>query len=142
MKLDETDMRILGLLIKDARIPFTEIGNTLGIADSTVHIRVKKMVDERVINRFTISVNDEALDRVSSLLMLDVAPGHFEEVLPELIESEKVEEVLELHGPYVAALKISANSLTDMRDEIVRIRKITNVTRTEMTTILKTWKTT
>ena len=141
MKLDKTDFKILELLRKDARTPLPEIGNALGIADSTVHIRVDKMIDEGIINGFTIKVDCEALGKVSSLLTLDVAPGHFEEVLPKLVKSENVEEILELHGAYVAALKISANSLAEMRDEIVRIRRIPNVTRTEMITILKTWKT-
>ena len=142
MKLDEMDFKILEFLRKDARTPFTEIGNALEIADSTVHIRVEKMIDEGIIRGFTINVNDEALGRVSSLLMLDVIPGHFEEVVPSLIQSEKVEEIYEFHGSYVAVLKISASNLTEMRDEIVRIRRIPNVTRTEMITILKTWKTT
>jgi len=142
MKLDETDFKILGFLKKDAKTPFTEIGDALGIADSTVHIRVNKMVDEGVIDRFTIIVNDEALGRVASLLMMDVVPGHFEEVLPGLVQSENVKEIMELQGAYVAALKISADNLSKMRDEILRIRRIPNVTRTEMITILKTWKST
>jgi Lrp/AsnC family transcriptional regulator for asnA, asnC and gidA len=136
------DFKILKFLRKDSRTPFTEIGNALEIADSTVHVRVKKMIDEGVINGFTIKIDYEALGRVSSLLMLDVVPGHFEEILPSLAQSEHVEEIFELHGPYVAALKISANTLVEMRDEIVRIRRIPKVTRTEMITILKTWKTT
>ena len=140
-KLDEIDFKILEFLKNDSRTPFTEIGDALGIADSTVHLRVKKMIDERVINGFTIRVNDEAIGRVSCMLMLDVVPGHFENVLPDLIKSDHVEEILELQGQHVAVLKISANNLADLRDEIVRIRKIPNVTRTEMATILKTWKT-
>jgi len=142
MKLDKKDFKILEFLKKDARIPFTEIGESLGITDSTVHMRVKKMIDAGIIGGFTIKINHEALGKVSSLLMVDAVPGHFEEILPDLVQSERVEEIFELHGAYVAALRISANNLIEMRDEIVRIRKIPNVTRTEMITILKTWKTT
>jgi Lrp/AsnC family transcriptional regulator, regulator for asnA, asnC and gidA len=140
LKLDEIDFKILEFLRKDARMPFTEIGNALQIADSTVHVRVNKMIDEGVISGFTIKVDYEAMGRVSSLLMLDVIPGHFEEVLPNLVQSEYVDEILELHGAYVAALKISAKNLAETREEIVRIRRIPNVTRTAMITILKTWK--
>ena len=142
MKLDETDLKILGFLKKDARTPYTTIGNELKIADSTVHLRVKRMVDQGIISRFTINVNGESFGKVSSLLMLDVVPGNFENVIPDLKTSDHVEEIMELQGPYVAALKISARNLAEMREEIVRIRKIPNVTRTEMITILKTWKTT
>ena len=140
MKLDKIDLKILELLKKDARTTFTKIGNTLGVADSTVHIRVKKMVDEGVIKSFTTNVSNEALGRVEGLIMIDVVPGYFEKVLPDLIQVENVQEVMELHGPYVAILKISASNLSELRDEIVRIRKISHVTRTEMIPILKAWK--
>jgi Lrp/AsnC family transcriptional regulator for asnA, asnC and gidA len=140
MKLDEIDFKILEFLRKDARTPYTEIGNALGIADSTVHIRVKKMVDAGVINRFTINVNNEVLGRVSCLLMLNVVPGHFEQLVPSLIESENIEEIYEVHGSHVAILRISCNSLKEIRDEIVTVRKMQNVTESEINTILKIWK--
>jgi DNA-binding Lrp family transcriptional regulator len=100
------------------------------------------MVAEGVISRFTISVNNESLGRVSTLLMVDVVPGHFENVVSDLIKNGHVEEIMELQGAYVVALKITADNLAEIRDEIVRIRRIPYVTRTEMITILKTWKTT
>jgi Lrp/AsnC family transcriptional regulator, regulator for asnA, asnC and gidA len=134
-------MKILKILKKDAKTPFTQIGNDLGIADSTVHIRVKKMIDEGIICKFTIKVIEEALGNVSCMLMIDVVPGHFEGVVSELIKSEHVDEILELQGKHVAILKLSASSLAELREEIVRIRKIPNMMRTEMATILKTWKT-
>jgi Lrp/AsnC family transcriptional regulator for asnA, asnC and gidA len=140
MKLDETDFKILEFLKKDARKPFTEIGNALEIADSTVHIRVEKMVNEGLIRRFTVDVNDEALGRLSCFLMIDVAPGHFGEVMRSLFQSGNVEEVYEFHGVHFAWIKISAASLPEMREEIIRVRKIPNVTRTEMNVVLKTWK--
>ncbi len=141
VNLDEIDLKILESLKKDARKPFTEIGKELGIADSTVHLRVKKMLDEGVINKFSVSIHHEALGKVKSLLMLDVTPGCFEKILPTLMKDDSIEEIMELHGEYVAVLKISANNLAEMRDEIVKIRKTPNVTRTEMIAILKTWKT-
>ena len=141
LNLDETDLQILEILRQDARIPFTEIGKKLGIADSTVHVRVKKMLNEGVISKFSVSVHHEAFGKVKSLLMLDVKPGCLEETLPILIKDDAVEEIMETHGEYVAVLKLCANSLGEMRDEIVKIRKIPNVTRTEMIAILKVWKT-
>jgi Lrp/AsnC family transcriptional regulator, regulator for asnA, asnC and gidA len=139
--LDDIDLEILQILQQDSRMPFTEIGKQLGIADSTVHVRVKKMLEDGVIAKFSISIHHEALGKVESLLMLDVTPGCFEKIIPILIEDRCVEEILELHGEFVAMLKLSANNLAELRDEIVKIRLIPNVTRTEMIAILKVWKT-
>ena len=66
MKFDEIDAKILEFLRKDSRIPYTDIGKALGITDSTVHIRVKKMLDEGIISNFAIRVDDEVLARAPS----------------------------------------------------------------------------
>lgn len=140
MKLDEIDLKTLDALRKNGRTPFVEIGSNLGIADSTVHSRVEKMVDEGVIKQFTVKLDNEALGRISCLLMLDVIPGHLEEVVQTLIQDERIEEIFEIHGSYVAILKITSGNLNEIRDEITKIRKTPNITRSEMATILKVWK--
>jgi len=56
LELDETDYKILEILRRDARTPFTDVGRDLGISDATVHVRVKKMIDEGIIKRYTIVV--------------------------------------------------------------------------------------
>jgi Lrp/AsnC family transcriptional regulator, regulator for asnA, asnC and gidA len=140
LAFDDIDLKILDILQRDSRMPFTEIGKRLGIADSTVHIRVKRMLKDGIIEKFSITIHHEALGKVESILMVDVAPGCFEEIVPVLIKDRCITEILELHGEFVASLKISANSFAELRNEIVKIRHIPNVTRTEMIAILKVWK--
>ena len=42
-KLDEIDHQILDMLIRNTRVPFTDIAKKLLISAGTVHVRVKKM---------------------------------------------------------------------------------------------------
>ncbi len=128
------------MLKRNAKMPFTEIAAKLAISDSTVHIRVKKMQDEGIINKFSISIHGEALGKVECLLMLDVVPGHFEEIAQILMKDDLVETILEIHGEFFAMLRLSANSLSNLREEIIKIGKLPNVTRAEMRPILRVWK--
>ena len=48
-KLDEVDHQILNMLIDNTRIPFTDIAKKLLISAGTVHVRVKKMEDAKII---------------------------------------------------------------------------------------------
>ena len=41
--LDPLDYKILEILVSDANLPFTEIGNRLEVSGGTVHVRMKKM---------------------------------------------------------------------------------------------------
>ena len=60
-EIDKTDRQILTLLIKDARMPFTEIAKLLNVSPGTVHGRVKKMEKKRIITGATLSVNYEVV---------------------------------------------------------------------------------
>jgi Lrp/AsnC family transcriptional regulator, regulator for asnA, asnC and gidA len=54
--LDDINQMIISILREDSSIPFIEIAKKIGISDGTVHIRVRKLIESGVINKFTISV--------------------------------------------------------------------------------------
>jgi Lrp/AsnC family transcriptional regulator for asnA, asnC and gidA len=141
VKLDETDYRILEILRRDARTPFTEISRDLGISDATVHVRVRRMKDEGIIKGYTIEVAREALGRnVYGFVLLNVKPGSLEEVANKLIVYEKVSEIYEIHGPNDLIVKIWATNLEEMRDLMLKIRETPNLASSELITVFKVWK--
>jgi Lrp/AsnC family transcriptional regulator for asnA, asnC and gidA len=141
LELDETDYKILETLRRDARTPFTEVGRDLGISDATVHVRVNKMMDEGIIKRYTIVVDDEALGRkVRGFMLINVNPGSLEEVANQLVENEGVSAVYEIHGPNDLIVKVEAGSLDEMRDLVLKVREIPKVATSELITVFKVWK--
>ena len=141
MELDEVDRSILEILRRDARTPFTEVGRALGISDATVHVRVKKMMDDGVLKRYTIVVNEEARDRkVYGFVLLNVKPGSLKEIAKKLVENERVSSVYEIHGPNDLIVKIEADGLDEMRTLMLKIREIPNLTTSELITVFNVWK--
>ena len=141
MELDETDYKILDVLRRDARTPFTEVGRDLGISDATVHVRVNKMMDAGIIKRYTIVVDEEALGRkVRGFMLINVNPGSLEEAANQLVENERVSAVYEIHGPNDLIVKVGAGSLDEMRDLVLKVREIPNVATSELITVFKVWK--
>lgn len=139
--LDETDIRILEILKKDSRTPFTEIGATLGISDSTVHLRLRRMREEGVLRGFTVDIDEEALGKkVHGFAMINVDPGHLENVINRLKEKDWLDQIYETHGSNDLITIIAAQSLEALRDAIMDIRRIDHVRSTELVPILKTWK--
>lgn len=139
--LDELDRKILEILRKDARKPFTEIGEALGISDATIHVRVKKMTDEGIIKRYTIEVNEEALGKsIQGFVLMNVEAGFLEDVANRLVEHEKIGAVYEIHGPNDLIVKIGAADLNEMRDLMLKLREIPNVASSEWITVFKVWK--
>jgi Lrp/AsnC family transcriptional regulator for asnA, asnC and gidA len=57
VKIDILDLKILKLLVTDARIPTREIANKLNSNVTTIHSRIKRLVDSKVILGFTVELD-------------------------------------------------------------------------------------
>lgn len=69
--LDETDLEILSLLAADARRPFSEIGERVGLSGPAVSDRVTRLEETGVIEGFTIDVDRTKL-RAGVPVLVDV----------------------------------------------------------------------
>jgi len=50
-ELDDVDARILGVLVEDGRRSFREVARRVGVTTPTVQARVKRMMDEGLIQK-------------------------------------------------------------------------------------------
>ena len=73
--LDETDLEILQLLMSNARRPYSDIADVVGLSAPAVSDRVARLQEMGIINRFTLDVDRSQLRKgIPVLLTLDVAP--------------------------------------------------------------------
>jgi Lrp/AsnC family transcriptional regulator for asnA, asnC and gidA len=61
VKIDDLDLEILKLLVSDARMPILEIAKKLDSNVTTIHSRIKRLLDEKVILGFTVELD---LDKI------------------------------------------------------------------------------
>ena len=54
-KIDAVDSQMIQLLQKDGRIPNTAISKKLGIAESTVRTRLKRLIDNKIVQIVAVS---------------------------------------------------------------------------------------
>lgn len=55
--LDELDLQILDILIKDCSTPYLEIARICHVSGGTIHVRMKKMEDLGIIKGTRILLN-------------------------------------------------------------------------------------
>jgi DNA-binding Lrp family transcriptional regulator len=140
--LDDVNLRIMDMLGRDSSTPFVEIAKQIGISDATVHIRVRRLISEGVINKFTISVDNDLLgyDHLA-FIGINVQPGFADESIDGLSNLEEVLEIHEMHGAFDLLLKIRAKDLDQMREVVEnKIGKLPRILETELMTVLKTKK--
>ena len=94
-ELDETDREILTLLGEDARRPYSEIGDVVGLSGPAVSDRVKRLQEAGIVTRFTVEVDRSQLrDGVPVLVQLSVPSGSTDAVRDRIAARDAVEHVL------------------------------------------------
>jgi len=93
-KLDETDLEILSLLAENARLPYSEIGDEVGLSGPAVSDRVRRLEEAGIINNFTVDINRSQLRAgVPVFVQLTVPTRAHETVRDRLRDADGVEHV-------------------------------------------------
>lgn len=132
-KLDETDHKILDLLIDNTRIPFTDIAKKLEISAGTVHVRVKKMEDAGIITGSSLQVDYQKLGysfiAYVGIFIFKTSQTQF--VLERISEIPFITVAHVTTGKFNIFCKIRAKDTTHAKEIIYQIDDIEGVTRTE-----------
>ena len=132
--LDDTDKRILSILLLDGKRPYAEIGKELFLSAGTVHVRIKKMIDAGVITGSHIEVDYKSLgyDITAFLGIYLEKSSLYSQVIEEL---SGIGEVVSAHyttGNYGIFAKIIVRDTDHLRDVLSnKIQKIKGIQRTE-----------
>src|SRR5688500_19918918 len=104
--IDSFDEKIIKILQNDARKPFVEIANTIGLSESAVRRRIKNLTDNNVIKKFTIEINNRG--KTSAITLISVASSSdTSTVTSKLLNLEGVDVVYEITGQYnIAAISV------------------------------------
>jgi Lrp/AsnC family transcriptional regulator for asnA, asnC and gidA len=118
LKLDEIDRKILFFLQANSRIPYHQIGKELKIAASTVHNRVKKMIDNKIIRRFAAIVDPQKLGLSVSWVGINVDPDKLVKVAKELAKHEEVQIIGASYGDHDILLQVMCRDAKELSEFI------------------------
>jgi len=120
-ELDETDLEILQLLVADARRPYNEIADAVGLSPPTVSDRVDRLRELGVIRRFTADVDRSLLSEgVAVLVDLAVEPGRVADVRAGVESLDGVEHVfVTADGSVVFHARLQDGAVEPLLDEAV-----------------------
>ena len=136
MRKDKVDDNILEFLREDSRESFVEIGKKLKLSESAIRHRVKNMVDNGAITKFTVEEGGgqpEALVLVSADSSIDTS-----KVSLKLTKLNGIKKIYEITGQYDICVIVQAPTISEINTCIDNLRKISGVTDTNTVIILKT----
>lgn len=113
--MDKTDQKILSELSKDSSISIPKLAEKINVNSSVVYSRIKRLVKKKLIERFTIQVNNKELGySVKSLTGINMNSKQRDNVIQELFKIPSVSEVSEVTGRFDILVTMYAENLSQM----------------------------
>lgn len=145
MKIDGKDRKIVAELVQDSRQTTSKLSKKLNIPITTVHNRIKKLINNGVIINYTLNLDHNLLGRpVPAYIGVTInynIPGkkiNQVEVARQIKQLEAVYEVFIMTGGSDILVKVLAKDIPDLNEFVTeRLRNIPGVDKTQTAIILK-----
>lgn len=109
--MDIVDLKILELLKQDSRKSFNDISLEVKKTEATVRRRVKKLVEERIIKKFTIEYEIDTKQKIFATIKIEPDFKEIKRILRELTLIEEVANIWRLSGDCGLLLKVDIDSI-------------------------------
>lgn len=142
--LDDTDIHILQLMQKNARISNADLARELNMAPSAVLERVKKLEQKKVITGYFAQINPAAVQqKLLAFIFIRSSEGFTcsSKTAQALSKIPEVQEVHHVAGEDCFLVKVRTEDSTSLM-ELMRnsLKKIPNIASTKTTIVLETVK--
>ena len=115
VKVDDLDLKILSELSNDSSISIPLLSKKINVNSSVVYSRIKRLIKRKLIERFTIVVNDSELGyEVKALTGINMDTKKRDHIIEELFKIEGVREIAEVTGRFDILVTMYAKTLDQM----------------------------
>jgi len=109
LSMDNTDKKILNILQENDKISYRELAGKLKMAASTIHNRVKKMIEDEIIKQFGAIVDPEKIGYTTiALVGLSVDPLKMSEIAEKIASYDETQLVAISSGDHDIVAQIIA----------------------------------
>ena len=142
MTLDPIDLKILVLLQEDGRRSYSEIASEIGRTEVTIRRRVRRLINEGIITRFTVVLDPLKIGRsISAIVRVKAQMKKATAIADTVKEYEEVTEAYFLDGACGVMLKVTVDSLSKLKDFLEnRLGRVDGVGEVETCIVLETVK--
>ena len=127
------DLKILSELSSDASISVPKLSEKINTNSSVVYSRIKRLIRQKLIQRYTIEVNDKELGyTVKSVTGINMDSKKRDQIIDSLFEIDGVREISEVTGRFDIMVTMYAKSLSEMHKVVSeKIGKIDGILGSE-----------
>lgn len=139
--MDIIDLQILDILKENGRISYNNISKSVQKTEATVRRRVKRLVDEGIIKKFTIDYQIDLKQKLYATIKIEPDFKEIKRILKELINIKEISNIWRLSGDCGLLLKVDVESIEKfnplIEDKISQITGIKIIETCFITDIIK-----
>jgi Lrp/AsnC family transcriptional regulator, regulator for asnA, asnC and gidA len=132
--IDKTDLKILDVLVKDAKRPYTEVAKQAFVSQGTVHVRMNKMTEAGIVERNTLKINYSKLgyDVTAFVGIYLEKSSLYDQVLLKLKEIPEITNIHYTTGNYSMFVKIHCRDTNHLKEVLHdKLQQVQGIDRTE-----------
>ena len=97
--LDESDQKIVRLLIENARVSYSDLGEKIGLSRVAVKARIQALEQRGIIEEYTTVINPQKISgAISCYFEIETTPGSLSEVIDILNGDDTVTQIYRVTG--------------------------------------------
>jgi Lrp/AsnC family leucine-responsive transcriptional regulator len=121
--MDQTDLKIIGILQHDGRISMKDLGKEVSLSPPAVAERVKRLEDTGIIERYRAVINNTKIGKpISVLINASIKPENQEDFLNFARDSEEIVECHHVTGPHSMIMKAYLREMTHLEELVGKIQ--------------------
>ncbi len=142
MTLDDIDRIIIEMLQQDGRMSYSEIAKKVDKTEVTIRRRVRRLQNEKIIQRFTVVLDPLKMGkRISAIVKVKAQMKQASKIADEVKKYDEVTEAYFLDGACGVMLKVTVDDLADLKSFLEnRLGKVPGVGEVETCIVLETVK--
>jgi Lrp/AsnC family transcriptional regulator, regulator for asnA, asnC and gidA len=141
METDETDKKILNVLMENSRLSYRQIAKKLKLSTATIMKRVNRMEKEKIIKKYTAEIDYDKLGYdIPVIIELRILKGKLFEMEKRIAKNPNVSIVYDTTGELDATLIARFKTRKAMDSFLKEIQTYDFIQRTNTKLILNTIK--
>ena len=117
--LDELDQKIIRLLIQNARMSYSEIGQQVGISRVAVKMRVQALEKKGIIEEYTTIINPQKISgAVSCYFEIETKPDALTETAEILEQNDTVTQIYRVTG----SSRLHVHAVASSNEEMEKLK--------------------
>ncbi|MBL4613040.1 MAG: Lrp/AsnC family transcriptional regulator [Emcibacter sp.] len=137
--MDETDRKLINLLINNGRESTTALARMMGLSRSTVQDRVSRLEDRNIIAGYTIRLNENYNRRqITAHVLMVLNPKFSDQILQDLKKISLIKAVYAVSGIYDMIVLVKAETTEEIDNTLDRIGRMEGIKKTTSSIVLST----